>query len=165
MTPELYWIEGPWRGRLAITARPRGGDWLADELQALRGAGIDAITSLLECDEARVLDLENEGEAAAACGVRFLSFPIPDRGVPDSVSAAIAFAGVVEALLSHGRNIAIHCRQSVGRAGLLAATVLTLSGIEPGRAIEVVSLARGQQIPETSEQRDWLLRLPAAVTP
>ena len=48
MSPDLYWIVGPWRGRLAIAARPRGGDWLDDELSGWRQAGIDVVVSLLE---------------------------------------------------------------------------------------------------------------------
>ena len=28
----VYWLDGPWLGRLAIVARPRGDEWLTDEL-------------------------------------------------------------------------------------------------------------------------------------
>ena len=54
MTPDLFWIVGPWRGRLAIAARPRGGDWLEDEITGWRLAGIDIVVSLLESHEADV---------------------------------------------------------------------------------------------------------------
>ena len=36
MHTELYWIPGPWLGRLAIMPRPRGGDWLEDEIRSWR---------------------------------------------------------------------------------------------------------------------------------
>ena len=32
MKAEVYWVPGPWPGRLGILPRPRGGDWLADAL-------------------------------------------------------------------------------------------------------------------------------------
>jgi hypothetical protein len=32
MRAQLYWIEGPWAGHFAIVPRPRGGDWLEDEI-------------------------------------------------------------------------------------------------------------------------------------
>ena len=32
MTSDLYWVESPTPGRLAVFARPRGGDWLPDEV-------------------------------------------------------------------------------------------------------------------------------------
>jgi hypothetical protein len=60
MTPDLFWIVAPWRGRLAIATRPRGGDWLEDELKGLRRAGVDVVVSLLETNEADQLDLVNE---------------------------------------------------------------------------------------------------------
>ena len=60
MTPDLFWIPGPWRGRLAIASRPRGGDWLEDETNGLRQAGIDVVVSLLESDEVAQLDLLDE---------------------------------------------------------------------------------------------------------
>jgi hypothetical protein len=51
MNPDLFWIPGPWRGRLAVVMRPRGGDRLEDEADAWRRAGLDVIVSLLEKDE------------------------------------------------------------------------------------------------------------------
>ena len=88
MNPDLFWIPGPWRGRLAIVARPRGGDWLDDEASDWRKAGVDVVVSLLESDEAAQLNLLDEPRAAEANGIRFISLPIPDRGVPTSATAA-----------------------------------------------------------------------------
>jgi hypothetical protein len=34
MRPLIYWINTPWPGRLAIVPRPRGGDWLEEEVGA-----------------------------------------------------------------------------------------------------------------------------------
>ena len=45
MKANLFWIPGPWRGRLAIASRPRGGDWLDDEADAWRQADIDMLLS------------------------------------------------------------------------------------------------------------------------
>ena len=51
MRTELYWIEGPWLSRLAIMPRPRGGDWLEDEITSWRHVGIDTIVSALMKEE------------------------------------------------------------------------------------------------------------------
>jgi protein-tyrosine phosphatase len=161
MTPDLFWIPGPWRGRLAIAARPRGGDWLEDEASGWRRAGIDVMVSLLEADEAAQLDLVDEPKAAGANGIRFLPFPIPDRGVPASASAAVSLIAAISDALERGDNVAVHCRQGVGRSGLIAAGVLRSAGIDPERAIEVVSSARGEIVPETPGQRSWIQRLPS----
>jgi len=35
MAAKVYWIAGPWQGRLGIVPRPRGGDWLEHLVAAL----------------------------------------------------------------------------------------------------------------------------------
>jgi len=161
MIPDLFWIQGPWRGRLAVVARPRGGDWLEDDASGWRRAGIDVIVSLLESEEAAQLGLADEAKAAEANGIRFISFPIPDRDVPKSTSDAIWLIAAISEALGSGKNVAVHCRQSVGRAGLIVAGVLARSGLSPEQAIEIVSSARGLTIPETTDQRSWIQRLPS----
>ena len=159
MKPDLYPIPGPWTGQLAIVARPRGGDWLEDEAAAWRNAGIEVVISLLEATEAEDLGLAQESAAAAAQNIRLLSFPIPDRDVPLSDDDAVALLNEVKTLLDQGKSLAVHCRQSVGRSGLVAVGLLTISGVNVDKAIETVSAARGRTVPETEAQLRWLRRL------
>jgi protein-tyrosine phosphatase len=165
MIPDLFWIPGPWPGRLAIAGRPRGGDWLGDEARGLRRAGVDLVVSLLERDEAAQLGLADEARVAEASGLGFLSFPIPDRGIPVSAPAAASLVATLAGSLEAGMNVAVHCRQSVGRSGLVAAAVLASSGFDPETAIAMVSAARGEPVPETGKQHAWILQLQARVTP
>jgi protein-tyrosine phosphatase len=158
MKPDLFWIPCTWRGRLAVATRPRGGDWLEDEVIGLRNAGLDIIVSLLEEDEARQLGLENERAVSESNGLQFLSFPIPDRGVPSSTEAAAKLVLDLTSALTAGRNVAVHCRQGVGRSGLLAAAVLMTAGTGARQAVEAVTQARGIGIPETTGQMQWLNR-------
>jgi len=159
MNPDLFWIAGPWCGRLGILTRPRGGDWLQVEVSGWGRAGIDVVVSLLESDEADQLGLLEESKVAEENGIRFISFPIPDRGVPASVKAAVSLMANIAGALEEGKNVAVHCRQGVGRSGLIAAAVLATSGITPEDAIKAVSFARGLAVPETSDQRVWVQRL------
>ena len=160
MTPDLFWIPGPWRGRLAVMTRPRGGDWLSDEASGWRESGLDVIVSLLEQEEAAQLGLFEESRAAEDTGIRFISFPIPDRGVPASEQAAVSLINTISEALEKGRKVAVHCRQGIGRSGMIAAAVLASTGIDSSRALESVSSARGLSVPETKEQREWVQRLP-----
>ena len=159
MKPELFWIPGPWRGRLAIAARPRGGDWLVDEMDGWRRAGVDVVVSLLENEEAAQLELLDERAAEEGSRMSFISFPIPDRGVPASIPQAMSLMAAIAVALEQGKNVAIHCRQGIGRSGAIAAGVLTTSGAGPTSALDLVSAARGVRVPETQEQRLWLERL------
>ncbi|HEV8415640.1 MAG TPA: dual specificity protein phosphatase family protein [Bryobacteraceae bacterium] len=161
MKPKLFWIPGPWRGKLAVASRPRGGDWLEDEIQGWRKAGLDVVVSLLEEDEAAQFELAHEGEVAESKGVGFISFPIPDREVPASTQEALSLFSTVAAALEEGKNIAVHCRQGIGRSGLIAAGVLLTSGMSVDKALEVVGAARGVTVPETPAQLQWIKHLPS----
>src|SRR5260370_19693293 len=158
MRVDGYWIEGPWRGRLGIVPRPRGGDWLEEEIQAWRRAGIDIVVSALTEEEMAIFDLAGEAAMSQANGIRYFPFPIEDREVPASLKAAGEFLHELEVQLTNGHNVAIHCRQSVGRSSLLAASLLVSSGIEPAAAFNRIEQARGCPVPETVEQREWVAK-------
>ena len=116
---KLYWIDGPWPGQLAIASRPRGGEWLADEMSAWRRAGISHIVSLLTSEEERDLNLKNEVREAESQGMTFTSFPIADRRIPTSEASVRSLVERLTSELLSGEKIVIHCRQGVGRSGLL----------------------------------------------
>ena len=164
MRNELYWVAGPWPGRLALAARPRGGDWLPDELAGWKRAGVDTVLSLLMPEEQRDLDLLKEAGESKKQGLEFTSFPIPDREVPASEAKFNEAQRRANEGLRRGQNLLIHCRQGIGRSGLFAACLLFQAGMSPGAAVDAVSAARGVPIPETSEQRDWIERYAPAET-
>jgi protein-tyrosine phosphatase len=164
MSMELHWLRGPWPGKLALAARPRGGDWLDDEISNWKRAGISLVVSLLTSDEERDLGLTKEAGAIKQQGLEFTAFPIPDRQVPSSEGTLGQVLEKMNTALASGKNILIHCRQGVGRTGLVAACLLVKTGLSPGSAVETVSAARGVSIPETTEQRDWIERYAPAFT-
>ena len=61
------------------------------------------VVSLLEEDEAAQLDLVDEASAAEANDLRFISFPIPDRGVPASTPVAVSLMARITGALEEGR--------------------------------------------------------------
>jgi len=153
---EIYWVDGPWPGKLALSARPRGGEWLADEIDAWRGAGLDTVFSLLTADEETELDIADERAQTTAHGMGFLSLPIRDRQVPDSERNLATALEKLDRELASGRNVVLHCRQGVGRTGLVAACLFLTKGLDPQAAVQRLSKARGVPIPETREQRQWI---------
>jgi protein-tyrosine phosphatase len=162
MWTRLFWVNGPWPGRLALSARPRGGDWLEEEIAAWRGIEVDTVLSLLTPDEEKDLDLNDERQQVQRLGMKFLSLPIPDRQVPASQSQVTATLEKLDADLSAGKNVVIHCRQGIGRSGLLAACLLITKGLSSGAAVDTLSATRGVPIPETLEQRQWIDRYAAS---
>ena len=139
-----------------MASRPRGGDWLEDELAGWRREGIDTVLSLLTSEEENELELSNEVRHAKARGMQFVSFPIPDREVPDSETDVVVALEKLDADLSSGKNVAVHCRQGIGRTGLMTACLLVMKGLNPETAVKRLSAARGTSVPETAAQRRWI---------
>jgi len=147
-----------------VGPRPRGGDWLKDDIAIWSRSHINTVLSLLTPDEERDLDLRDERDEVKARGMNFTSFPIPDRQIPQSEAKWSEVLENAARDLSKGKNVLVHCRQGIGRSGLAAACLLVRKGMSPGAAVEAVSAARGMPIPETAEQREWIDHYAAALT-
>jgi protein-tyrosine phosphatase len=156
LNPKLYWIENSSPGRLAISARPRGGDWLEDEIEGWRRQGVGVVVSLLTPSENEELDLKEEGGLSKAKGIEFFSFPIEDRGVPASAAKVEQLVAQLGPEIQQGKKVAVHCRQGIGRSSLISAALLISSGEDFEQALKAISQARGLDVPETAEQRKWL---------
>jgi uncharacterized protein (TIGR01244 family) len=149
-----YWINT----RLAIIPRPRGPELLDQDMQDAGKAGINVIVSLLPESEAAELGLAREEEAATQAGLRFLSFPIRDREVPEDVAQFHALLANLAELMAAGQRVGIHCRACIGRSSVVAASLLIRSGIPAEKAWLKVEAARQFPVPDTREQREWVDR-------
>jgi protein-tyrosine phosphatase len=138
-------------------ARPRADEWLEMEVNEWKNSGVDVVVSLLEHEEVSELGLQREAELCRSGGIDFISFPIPDRGLPESRREASQIAQLLAAGLRDGRSVAIHCRAGIGRSSVIAACVLICSGIEAEEALALIRASRGLIVPDTDEQRDWVV--------
>ncbi|MGH9604703.1 MAG: protein-tyrosine phosphatase family protein [Terracidiphilus sp.] len=157
MIDEVLWIGADPSIALAIVLRPRGGEWLRDELLRIERNGVQTLVSLLEPHEAELLGLAEEGPLAEEIGMEFLSHPIRDTRLPSSVAAFRSFAGGLADRLRGGDRIGVHCRASIGRATVAAACTLIHLGWQPGDAVAAVEKARCCPVPDTEEQLRWIL--------
>jgi protein-tyrosine phosphatase len=138
--------------RIAIVARPRGGDWLCDELSALSTKGINVLVSTLTEEQSLELGLEREAEDGEAVAIRFMNLPIPDRSVPSDAADFLRRVDQLAEMVKDGRSLGVHCRASIGRSSVLAVSVLVRLGLDPGES------ARGCSIPDTPDQRQWVIQ-------
>jgi hypothetical protein len=141
---------------LAIMPRPRAGDWLQDEIASWERAEIRTIVSLLEAQEIAELGLADEPKLCAALNIEFVSFPIPDRGVPNSFGALNHLVKPLLPKVKGGNMVAVHCRAGIGRSGVVAAAILLHSGVPYGEVFPALSRARGVAVPDTDAQVEWI---------
>jgi hypothetical protein len=141
---------------LAIMPRPRAGDWLEDEVLSWHRAGIRTVVSLLEAHEVAELGLDDERRLCAARGIEFLSFPIPDRGVPTSYGALNQLIVPLIPKVKSGHMVAVHCRAGIGRSAVVAAGILLRAGVPFPQVFPALSRARGVAVPDTDAQADWV---------
>jgi protein-tyrosine phosphatase len=159
MRPTLYTVDHPGGGRLSTMAKPRGGDWLEDEMAALKAYGVDVLVCALTSPELGECDLDAEARTARDAGLQFVPIPISDRNVPDLATVLPTLQNLAKEL-SDGAHVVTHCRFGIGRASLLAAALLILNGTDPDTAWSRLERARGLAVPDTPEQREWTSKLP-----
>ena len=115
------------------------------------------LVSLLPVDEEWALGLSDESSAAEEFGMQFLRIPVPDREVPADAAGFRRLVAGLAGQVHAGKRIGVHCRACIGRSSVLLASVMIALGREPQQALEQIAAARGFEVPDTPEQRMWIL--------
>ena len=147
-------------GRVGITfcpgkhdAQAVSGYWARDlslDLETIRGWGAAAVVTLVESKELDLLRVPQLGDEVVRRGMLWFHLPIVD---------VWQVAGhELRALIRNGRDVLVHCRGGLGRAGTIASKLLIEFGMEPAMAIRKVRTARPGAI-ETNEQEQYVLGL------
>ncbi len=161
VTTNIYWIEygniGP--RQLGMMARPRGNDWLEDEIRGLQMRGVKAVVSLLEHAEVEELGLSDEEAWCRRVGIEYINFPIEDNNIPRKDEAFIELLDTLNEKLRKGEKVAIHCRMGIGRASLVVAGMLLREGMSAEEAFSFISREREVEVPDTDEQVEWMEKM------
>lgn len=137
------------------------GYWDRDlslDLDAICEWGAAAVVTLVEKKELTLLRVEHLGEEVVRRKMLWFHLPIVDVSTPDEgFEEQWRVAGnELRALLRSGRDVLVHCRGGLGRAGTIGARLLIESGMEPAAAINQVRAVRPGAI-ETREQERYVL--------
>lgn len=163
MIPELCWISEIAPLRLTQMPRPRAGDWLSDDIAGWQRAGVSTVVSMLEHQEMRELQLEEEPLLCKFYGIDYLAFPTPDAGTPRSMRDTSVLVDDLVARLRRGEGVAVHCRAGIGRSGLLSACILLRLGVAVDDVFPILTRARTLPVPDTPVQTLWVQRYAATV--
>ena len=162
---ESYWVIP---GRLLAGKYPGGKNLQEVErrLGALLDGGFNGFIDLTDVGEMPPYD--NYLPEAVA----YVRKPITDHGVPPDAAYMAEILGELDSLLDEGRRVYVHCRAGIGRTGTLVACHLIERGLTPQAALDQLNeLWQGSdrsdtwpEVPETDEQRDFILAYSADPT-
>jgi protein-tyrosine phosphatase len=157
MPVKIYWLHNfENASKLGTMARPRGNEWLEEDILSLRKQGVQIIVSLLDRNEIYELGLEKESKLCLKNGIDYINFPIADRNVPKPYPEFHDFIGQLKEKLSAGRHMVIHCRMGIGRSTIIAGCLLIKPGYKTDDIIAHITKIRGMRVPDTDEQIAWL---------
>jgi protein-tyrosine phosphatase len=160
MYTKVYWLhQFNNAAKLGIMARPRGGDWLTQEIAQLKKQGVQVLVSLLEQQEITELGLNAQQQTCTANAIEYINFPITDRSIPVSTEKAKTLIEALTEKINNGSPVVIHCRMGIGRSSIMAACILLKAGYRPNEVLSHISKIRGLKVPDTEEQEKWLKRI------
>ena len=159
----------PMQGRIGITFCPgkhdlhaATGAWKRDldaDLDAVQKWGASLVVTLVEKEELEQLQAERLGDGVKARGMKWLHLPIKDVNVPSQTFEEhwLTQGEFIRRTLRCGSSVVVHCKGGQGRAGMIAARLLTELGMAPDEAIRLVRSVRKGAI-ETRAQEDVVRR-------
>lgn len=159
----IYWINEFGKGNLGMMARPRGNEWLENEVLKLKLQEVDIVVSLLERHEEKELEITGEQGLCEKHNIEFIHFPIQDRGVPDNFKAFLNLVSTLDQRIKEDKRIAIHSGMGIGRTSLVSAGVLLKNGESAENVFKLLSEKRTLNVPDTVEQIDWIKDLEGSI--
>jgi len=117
---------------------------LIDDLLAIRSWGASVVITLLEDTELQDLGVRELGRHVVDLNMVWLQLPVRNMAVPDErfdEKWRVVLPSLCN-LLREGQRILIHCREGIGRAGLVAARLLLELGVPAAESLKIVRRAR-----------------------
>jgi protein-tyrosine phosphatase len=158
------------RGHIGMTICPGKKDqgysgtvWdrdLATDLDAIAEWKANAVVTLLEEFELKMLGISNLPAFLDERGIEWHHLPIRDVDIPDKhFEVRWRENGQrIKTILSGGGKVLLHCRGGIGRTGMIAAKLLVEFGFKPSDAVALVRRTRPGTI-ETEAQEQYVLKL------
>lgn len=135
----LTWLD-PYAPTLALSRSPGSTSRaLKDDLDDLLRAGIEHVICLQEAHEFEHMDdsLTQRQANLSTIGLRLTHSPIEDLAAPTLPQAQQLVQLIQQELLAR-RKLLIHCQAGLGRAGTIAACLLTTQGLSAHGAISMI---------------------------
>lgn len=146
---------GPVNGRAMVNRD------LDDDFKRLREFDVECAVCCIDNEELKFLgaDWPKYSAAAKRCHIEVLRLPIAEGFPPATIAEAHALVKQIDERLMSGKNILIHCRGGIGRAGVIACCLLLYKGLvrTPAHAVQLLRIRRSPKGIETPTQAAFLI--------
>jgi protein-tyrosine phosphatase len=161
MTKEVFWINEELLGKQIVGTMscPLGGEDLERQIKSLKEQGVDFIVSLMQEEEQSSLGLGDEAMICEKLGIGFLHFPIQDYGTPEFIDDFIFLVKNLTEKIKEQKKIVLHCQAGIGRASVLAASIMIHVGFNPDHVFEIISKHRKRNVPDRKTQIDFVMSI------
>ncbi|SHH97948.1 phosphatase domain-containing protein [Ferrimonas marina] len=140
-TPALIEADG---FKLALHPAPGLETPLAEDIAALKAAGVTAVVTTLTEDELAQFGITELGQQVAAAGLSWFHLPVQDKSLPAEAFDARWPEALpqLKAKLDAGERVSVHCRGGTGRTGLVAAKLVLACGADWDNTLAAIRDAR-----------------------
>lgn len=145
------------KGKLVISVAPGKKELrykrnMDQDLGIIKDRGINVIVCLLKWCEMEKLGLTEYPMRAQSEGFIFYHLPIQDRGTAFQSDLEVIIPTIVNHIIA-GKNVLVHCRCGLGRAGTICACCLGHFGYDGKTAIDAVRKRRPGAIHTSRQER------------
>ena len=120
--------------------------------------GYNVVVSLLTHQEQVELGLTEEAAMCQRSGLVFAHYAFQDE-LPASEEHTYDFIDQLKALYQQHKTLLFHCRGGVGRSSMILSLLVSSLGISVEEAFRLISISRGEVVPESERQRQYVIRL------
>ncbi|TFH50480.1 MAG: hypothetical protein E4G89_03305 [Methanothrix sp.] len=128
---------------------------LLNDLTSISNWGAAALVTLLDNLELRNLGVRDLPNTVDWLNLLWFHLPIDNGGIPGKDFELLwsPIGSQLCQLLREGKRIVIHCKEGIGRSGLIAARLLIQLGVPPEQAIKLVQKARPESLQLYSQEK------------
>jgi ADP-ribosyl-[dinitrogen reductase] hydrolase len=128
---------------------------LLQDMTTIRNWGAGAVVTLLDSLEMRINGVSDLPNTAEWLNLHWFHLPVDNKGIPgrnfellwDSVGPQLC------QLLREGKRIVVHCKEGIGRSGVIAARLLIELGTPSEQAIKMVQKAKPESLRLYSQEK------------
>lgn len=152
---EILTINNKTKLCISMTPGKKNNKWnrdIEDDIKHIYSEKIDVIVCLLEWSEMKTMNIIDYPKKVKNTGITFYHLPVKDLDCPHDNDLKLIVETILKYLLS-GKNVLVHCKEGLGRSGVIVACCLCNFGFSGDESINMVRKQRKGAIQNTCQEK------------